>query len=117
MTSFDPSDELESVHMIFGDDFAELVALYTTDSPKRLATLREAITEDDRARVAKVAHAFGGSCISIGATSLAALCQDLESCARTLDACGLARKLDLIAVEYERIRARLQAMLGRGPCI
>lgn len=107
-------DELEAVHMIFGDDMAELAALYTADGPKRITTLREAVATDDRARIAKVAHAFSGSCMSIGATGLCDLCRDLESSAWTIDADGLARKLDRIETEYERIRAKLRMTVGPG---
>jgi HPt (histidine-containing phosphotransfer) domain-containing protein len=114
MTFSDQSDELDIVRMLCGDDFAELAALYMTDSPKRIATLREAFAADDRARIVKVAHAFCGSCTSIGATGLSALCRDLELCAWTIDAAELAQKLDLIEAGYDRIRTRLRTMVGPG---
>jgi HPt (histidine-containing phosphotransfer) domain-containing protein len=108
------SDELETIQRIFGDDYVQLATLYAADSPKRVAALREAVAAGDRMRVATHAHAFSGSCVSIGATGLSGLCRDLESCAGTADPGVLAEKLGLIETEYERICARMRTMIGPG---
>jgi HPt (histidine-containing phosphotransfer) domain-containing protein len=109
------NDELEAVRLMFGEDYAQLATLYAADSPQRVATLREAVAADDRARVARLAHAFSGSCASIGATGLSDMCRDLESCAQATLSGELAEKLHAIETEYERICARLQSLLAAGP--
>ncbi|MEN3296684.1 MAG: hypothetical protein V7642_5937 [Burkholderiales bacterium] len=103
-------DELEMIYAIFGDDFPELSALYQTDSPKRIALLQEAIAAGDRALAAKVAHAFSGSCASIGATRLSALCKDLELLAKDAASQGLGEKLAEVEAEYQRVSARIQSL-------
>lgn len=106
-------DELEAVSAMFGSDFAELAGLYRNDGPPRLATLRTALQAGDRALLAKVAHALGGSSASIGASGLADMCRELELRAKAdlLDAC--AERLAHIEHEYRRVSDKLQALLAR----
>jgi HPt (histidine-containing phosphotransfer) domain-containing protein len=103
-------DELETISAIFGDDFSELSALYRTDSPKRIAILQEAIAAGDQALTARVAHAFSGSCASIGATRLSALCKELELLAKDAAAQGLQDKLAEVAAEYQRVSAKIRSL-------
>lgn len=104
-------DELEEVQALFGADFAELAALYQTDSPKRIGILHQAGAAGDGAQIAKVAHAFSGSCASIGATHLSALCKELELHAKEGMLTDFHRKLSIIEAEYNRVSAKLQAMV------
>jgi CheY-like chemotaxis protein/HPt (histidine-containing phosphotransfer) domain-containing protein len=105
------SDDLESMRDLFGPNFAELAALYQDDVPKRLAALELAAAAEDAAQMAKMAHSLSGSCASIGATRLAALCQELELRCRA----GLSQNhepgLAAIKAEYARIDAKLDAMV------
>jgi HPt (histidine-containing phosphotransfer) domain-containing protein len=103
-------DELEEIYAIFGEDFSELSALYQADSPRRIALLREAMAAGNRALLAKVAHAFSGSCASIGATRLSALCKELEFLAQCAASDDLEEKLTAIEAEYQRVSAKLQSM-------
>ncbi|WP_158590441.1 response regulator [Noviherbaspirillum cavernae] len=105
-------DNLEAVHAMFRDDFAELTALYQSDSPKRIDLMREAAAAQDHAQVARIAHSFSGSCASIGAAGLCALCKDLELHARTGALHDIDRRLAAIEAEYARVSAKLQAMLA-----
>jgi CheY-like chemotaxis protein len=104
------NDELEEVQALFGTAFAELVALYQTDSPKRISLLHQAEAAGDSVQTAKVAHAFSGSCASIGATRLATLCKELELHAKEGMPTGFGQKLSIIEAEYNRISAKLQAL-------
>ncbi|HYD96835.1 MAG TPA: response regulator [Noviherbaspirillum sp.] len=105
-------DELEAIHEMFGPDFGELAALYRKDGPPRLAALRGACAAGDGAYAAKVAHAFGGSSASIGATGLCALCKELESRAKAGMLDGAEARLEAIEAEFHRICGKLQALLG-----
>lgn len=106
-------DELDAVRDMFGADFAELAALYMNDSPPRIARLQAAGTEGDSATVAKVAHAFSGSCASIGASGLAALCKELEREAKAGKLDQFARRMSAIELEYGRICSRIQSLLNQ----
>ncbi len=106
-----PDDELDTTQEMFGDDFAELAQLFRHDSPKRLVSLREAVLADDAVAIAKLAHVLCGSSASLGATTLAALCRELEISVKN----GMLNeghpRLAAIEIEYARIDARLSGML------
>jgi CheY-like chemotaxis protein/HPt (histidine-containing phosphotransfer) domain-containing protein len=104
-------DELEVVRGMFGADFVDLARLYQVDSPPRIALLHDAGAAGDEASVAKIAHAFSGSSASIGATTLSALCRDLEISAREGALQDFAQRMALIEAEYGRVCAKLRSMI------
>ncbi|WP_233588287.1 response regulator [Herminiimonas sp. KBW02] len=106
-------DELEATQEMFGADFAELVDLFLTDSPKRFVFLHEAILANDAPTVAKFAHVLCGSTSSIGATTLAALCRELEIRAKNNILGDASLRLTEIELEYARIDKKLRDMLAR----
>jgi len=108
--SAEADDELDATLEMFGDDFPELANLFLTDTPKRIASLQQAVTERDTVAIAKLAHAMCGSSASIGATALAAICRDLEIRARN-GAVTDAARMSTMEKEYARIDAKLHAML------
>jgi len=55
----------------------KVVHNYLDRAPQLLATLREAITQNDAGTVQEAAHSLKSSSATLGATTLAALCQDL----------------------------------------
>lgn len=105
-------DELDVVREMFGDDFAELAALYRNDSPPRIAAMRAAHGAGDQALLAKVAHALSGSSASIGATALSLLCRDLENAARAGALDDFPARLSRIEAEYRRVGAKIETLLG-----
>lgn len=105
-------DELDATQEMFGDDFAELVDLFLTDSPKRFVLLHEAILAKDTLTVAKFAHVLCGSTASIGATALASLCRELEIRAKNNMLDDAPSRLTAIELEYVRIDKKLRSMLS-----
>jgi HPt (histidine-containing phosphotransfer) domain-containing protein len=105
-------DELDAVHDMFGADFAELAALYRDDTPRRIAALRHAHAAGDWAHTAQIAHALGGSSVSIGATRLSALCKALETRTKTGVLDNVEAQVTAIEAEYQRIDERLRSMLA-----
>jgi CheY-like chemotaxis protein len=106
------ADELEAMQQMFGADFRALADLYLSDSPTRIAALQEAQTAGDTKRLARLAHAFSGSNASIGASMLAALCKDLEACAKGGALADAAQRIAMIEAEYGRISDKLRAMIA-----
>jgi CheY-like chemotaxis protein/HPt (histidine-containing phosphotransfer) domain-containing protein len=106
-------DELEATQQIFGADFPELAQLFLADTPQRIAALHAATATRDTLSFAKVAHALCGSSASIGATSLAAVCRELEIRARNGIAADEAR-MQAIDQEYARIEDKLHALMRSG---
>jgi CheY-like chemotaxis protein len=109
--SMQPDDELNATQQMFGDDFAELAQLFLEDSPKRIASLRDAAADNDAVNVAKLAHTLCGSTASIGASALAAMCRELEIRANNDVLDEAALRIAAIASEYARIENRLHDML------
>jgi len=62
---------------------AEIIAMFKTDTARRLGILREALSQLDGTRVKEQAHAIKGSAVQVGDNSLAALCQRIELDTRT----------------------------------
>jgi CheY-like chemotaxis protein len=106
-----PDDELDTTQEMFGDDFAELAQLFRHDSPKRIVSLHDAVLEGDAVAIVKLAHVLCGSSASLGATTLAALCRELEVSARNSMLNEAHQRLTAIEIEYARIDARLSGML------
>ncbi|MGZ3237708.1 MAG: response regulator [Burkholderiaceae bacterium] len=104
-------DEFASMQKMFGADFAELTALYLADSPKRIASLTEAVSEKNASRIASVAHSLSGSCASIGATVLAAICKELEIQSKAEQLDNIEEMLAEIGTEYARVTTKLQSMI------
>lgn len=105
------ADELDVARDMFGAAFSELATLYRNDGMPRIESLRHAGAVRDCAHVAKLAHALGGSSISIGASGLALLCKELELRAKTGELDDFGARLAAIETEYGRISRKLQAML------
>ena len=110
----DVHDEFASMQKMFGADFAELTALYLTDSPKRIASLAEAASEKNASRIASFAHSLSGSCASIGATGLASLCKELELQSKAEQLDSVEDMLVEIKTEYARVSTKLQTMVSAG---
>lgn len=104
-------DELDATQHMFADDFPELVCLFLDDSPKRLILLNTAIAQQDAMATGKLAHILCGSTASIGATSLAALCRELEIKAKNNELDDALLHLNAIELEYARIDAKLHGLL------
>ncbi|HYD79330.1 MAG TPA: response regulator [Paucimonas sp.] len=103
-------DEMLAVQEAFGESFGELVALFLSDSPKRIEGLRQGMATQDQIAIGKVAHALAGSCASIGAMRLSGLCRDLEIQNKAGIPPDLAGRIDAIEMEYGKAAARLSAM-------
>lgn len=104
-------DELDLTRKIVGPAFAEIAALFKTDSQLRIMALTEACAENDLKKLTSVAHSFSGSCASLGASQLSALCTELEIWCKAGLANDLDVKLDGIKTEYAHVIARLEQIL------
>ncbi len=83
-----------------GQFLSGLIGSFLTEAPAYLGELTAAVGGGDALAVVEVAHTLKGAAGNIGASRLAALCQELE-------AAGRARRLDSAAMVIERMRAEL----------
>ena len=89
------------------DLLRSLIRSYLTDAPARVSAIEDGMRRGDAAGVARAAHTLRSSSASLGATTLARHCKDLEIHCRagsTVGAEALARSL---AVEVGHVRTEL----------
>ena len=89
------------------DDVQQLIRLFLDEASLRVASLRALQGQGDAALLAGVAHTLRGTSAAFGAVRLGALCADIEQAAPGGDSSGLARLVDAVASEFERVQASL----------
>ena len=110
-------DTLLSLDDGAGDVLAEIVGEYLARSDESRAELREVIAARDSAGAARAAHTLKGSSSNVGASALAAVCGEIEACARRDDVDAAALLLTSFEAEYERaLRALTDAAPGATAC-
>lgn len=109
-SSIDPHiiDELRT---ILGDDLDRLIRVFLQDGPELIAKLERAALRPDYPLLYQSAHALKSASANLGAMALSAAAKRIELGARseTLDRPAVA--VALLAGEFERARAALQALL------
>jgi CheY-like chemotaxis protein len=106
------ADDLASTQQRFGTSFAEIAALYQSETPKRIAAMRCAADERNDVRLAAIAHVLSGSCASIGAIRLGMMCRELETSCKTGMPGNVEACLGRIEDEYADTVARIRTLLG-----
>jgi DNA-binding NarL/FixJ family response regulator len=86
---------------------AELVDLFGSQTPERLAFLRRAIETDNAAAVSDHAHQLKGGCLTLAATDMAELCEQLEMSARDGSLNGAAARLDKVEASFKQTHVAL----------
>jgi CheY-like chemotaxis protein len=96
------------------DIVSELIALFLEDASQRLQALHRAAVHVDALAFERAAHSLKGSCASIGAKRMTALCADLERRGRTGQVTGLEPLLARLEAEFERVRCELEPQWHRS---
>jgi signal transduction histidine kinase/CheY-like chemotaxis protein/HPt (histidine-containing phosphotransfer) domain-containing protein len=96
---------------------ARVICVYLTSSATLVETLRDAGSRGDAAALYEAAHALKSSSASVGATTMARLCADLEQMGRTRRLDATESTLESLAREYASVRDALAAELGESPLI
>ncbi len=108
--------EFERLHDICGDDAGlerEFLEKLLATTPAALTQLAAALAAADPARVRADAHALKGSCLTLGAAALGAVCQQIELAAHRGDLEAARVLLARAHAEFERLRAVLDDYLAR----
>ena len=99
------------LEMTGGDEafLAELIDTYLADAGDLRATMRQALATGDAPGLRRAAHSLKSNSATFGATTLAALCQDLEerAAAGTMD--GAAERVDRVDAVCPEVEAALRA--------
>jgi len=92
----------------------EVIDCYLNESPIQLEEIRETIAHTQTAALIEAAHALKSGSITIGATTLARLCQELEAIAEASNLAALPTHLHHLEAEYDRVRTALNLECQRG---
>jgi two-component system sensor histidine kinase/response regulator len=96
-----------------GSDLAaKVIGVYLNDAPGRLRSLQEAVARGDTVAMGRTAHAFKSASANLGATTLAELCQRMESLGRTSSMSGVDGLLAEIETAYALAATELSAHMG-----
>lgn len=95
--------EEDSAHNIV----EELTAIFLTDSPMRVDSIRQAINEDDADGLEHSAHALKGSCTVIGALRMKEICFELEKIGSTSSLHKLGDALPRLENEFLLVQREL----------
>ncbi len=85
----------------------ELIETFFSDAPAQFAILRSSLAESHAENFRRAAHSFKSKAASFGATSLSALCKQLEDLGKSGDLSSAAALLANAEAEYEQVRAAL----------
>lgn len=86
------------------DLVVELIDIFFDDVPQRLTTMREAQALGDGAALGATAHSLKGSSSSLGATQMAAICDEIEVTANNLSPEEINAVMNRLEAEFERVR-------------
>lgn len=97
---------LASLREVMESQYPDLLAAFLLDSRERLQALHAALELGDAEAMRRAAHSFKGSCSNLGATRLSALCEELETRARSLQLVDTEGLLERTELEFDQVRQR-----------
>ncbi|MBM3130380.1 MAG: response regulator [Chloroflexi bacterium] len=92
------------------DIIAQLIALFLSELPTKVAALRHAIEQNDASRLAKAAHTLKGSSANMGARRAAHACLELEQLGKAGDLTGVGDLFARLEQELARAQQALEQM-------
>jgi PAS domain S-box-containing protein len=102
---------LENLRELGGDDFVwEVIDTFLADAPTLLATLRQALDDDDADDLRRAAHSLKSNGSTLGAEEFSTLCRQLEQRAKSGRLEGASELVSRIEHEYEPLRTALDAL-------
>jgi HPt (histidine-containing phosphotransfer) domain-containing protein len=96
------------------DSLPELIRMYLRSVHETMEVMTQALAAGDATVLCQAAHSIKGSSGIYGATTLAALCQEVEDAARAGTLEGLDEKLAQITAELSRVEAALWQAIRPG---
>jgi CheY-like chemotaxis protein/HPt (histidine-containing phosphotransfer) domain-containing protein len=89
----------------------KVITSYLQDSSQLIDTIRNAIAQNDPPILYRAAHSLKSTSATVGATSLAGLCKELEALGRAQTTDNAAALLSAIEKEYVQVQSALHAEL------
>lgn len=103
------AEVLRGLQDIMQDEYPLLLDTFLADSAERQRLLEQAYAHADHQGLRLAAHSFKGSCSSMGAPALGALCRQLEEAGRDGRLEQVAELLERLGREFAIVRILLRA--------
>ena len=107
-------EAVENLRAISQDDggefLRELIAIFLSDTPARIAELDQALGQGDRTTATRAAHSVKGSASNFGANQLAAVAKEIESQCKAGTCTTSSPLLPSLKTEYARVETALKAL-------
>ncbi len=87
-----------------------ITKLFLEETPKGLERLKVAVSAEDAALSARLAHAMKGSAGNLGARGMAAICAEVEAHAKAGDFESAPNRVRELDREFDRVRSALHAL-------
>jgi CheY-like chemotaxis protein/HPt (histidine-containing phosphotransfer) domain-containing protein len=95
-----------------GEVLADFIGMYTTQAPKRIDEIAQALAGGDFTRLTQVAHSLKGASGNLGAVAVADVARRIELAGQTGKAEGLDAMIGEIRERYGEADAALRALPG-----
>jgi HPt (histidine-containing phosphotransfer) domain-containing protein len=105
----DPLDRarVDTVRELLEEVFVETIEAFLQHTSTQLARLHEAVARNDGTAVSHIAHTLKGSSGNIGATRLAALCEQLMHASKNGLPAEVGQHVAHLEMEFTRVQAAL----------
>ncbi len=94
---------------LMGEDLADLIDSYLSDTPTQIAAAGNAISNGDRTLLSRAAHSLKASSAALGARHVETESRALEESARMAEPDALRIQVERLKAEFDRVRPRLCA--------
>lgn len=92
----------------------EMIDIYLTDTPKLLATLREALSQNDAQSVYRTAHSLKSTSAHLRATGFSELSKEIEKLGHDGDLAQVTARLPLLESESQAVQVALKAIYAQA---
>jgi HPt (histidine-containing phosphotransfer) domain-containing protein len=94
------------------DVLGEILNLFLDEVPKKIDSLRRAVTTGDALQVQRIAHSLKGSSGNIGARAMYDVCRQLDDRAKSGELARLQPLVEALDAEYGKVERAIERLLG-----
>jgi HPt (histidine-containing phosphotransfer) domain-containing protein len=94
------------------DVLGEILNLFLDEVPKKIHSLRSAVTAGDAMQVQRIAHSLKGSSGNIGARAMYDVCRQLDDRAKSGELARLQPLVEALGAEYRKVETAIGKLLG-----
>ncbi|WP_298608246.1 Hpt domain-containing protein [uncultured Thiothrix sp.] len=87
-----------------------LIKLFMTTTPDLITAIQQAAVKNDLVVMAEAAHKLKGSCLSLGAEQMAAICKELQEKGEANDNTGIHEHIATLSSLYPQTLEAMQTL-------